>query len=315
MFGVVVPRARAGQVLVRLLAGFACVAAPATAAPSPASVPALSATAPRAAKEADRGASLPLAGPRALPRQFTVEVASGGALFADGAAIGNASELERWAKRASASSRFAGAAVFGELPRDAEAVQRALEILRRAGFIAVRNAGRAVPSELSAGRRPGSPPTVSLAPAGSGPAASPANVSPANVSPANVPSLKSEAKLGSAPVSADVSVATVGLHVDGALNREPYRGRLVQVFERRFGAFKRCHGRASPHSQNASFGVDLLVPKAGGRAKVRQTRTRLGGDGFRACMHGVFETIQFAPPPSERPEIVSYSLLFKLAPP
>jgi hypothetical protein len=317
MFALVVPRTRTGQVLVRLLAGFSC-AAPAAAAPSAsassasassAAVPALSATAPMRAVEADRRA-LPVAGPRALPRQFTVEVATGGALYADGAAIGNVSELERWARRASTSSRFAGAAVFGDLQRDAEAVHQALDILRRAGFVTVRSAGRVVPTELSAGRLPGNPPVVSLAPATSGPA-----VSAPRMSAPRMSAPKSQATLGAAPVSADVSVATVGLHVDGALNREPHRGRLVQVFERKFGAFKRCHQRASPHAQNASFGVDLWVPKAGGFAKVRQTRTRLGGDGFRACMHAVFETIRFDPPPSERPEIVSYSLLFKPPPP
>ena len=108
-----------------------------------------------------------------------------------------------------------------------------------------------------------------------------------------------------------MTLASVGLHVGGALNREPHRSRLVRVFERQFDAFRSCHPRADRHTQGLSFGVDLLIPKAGGRAKVRQTRTRLEGKGFRACMHGAFEAIRFAPPPTERDEIVSYSVLFK----
>jgi hypothetical protein len=108
-----------------------------------------------------------------------------------------------------------------------------------------------------------------------------------------------------------VALATVGLHVDGAMNREPQRGRLVRVFEREFNAFRRCHERAEKHEQGASFGVDLLIPKAGGRASVRQTRTRLASKAFRSCMHAAFEAIRFAPPPTGRAEIVSYSVLFK----
>ena len=108
-----------------------------------------------------------------------------------------------------------------------------------------------------------------------------------------------------------VALMSMGLHVDGLLNREPHRGRLVRVFEREFPAFKRCHGRASPHTEGASYGVDLLIPSGGGRAKVRATRTRLDGAAFGSCMRAAFEAIRFPPPPSERPEIVSYSVLFK----
>jgi hypothetical protein len=110
---------------------------------------------------------------------------------------------------------------------------------------------------------------------------------------------------------APVSLATMGLHVDGLLNREPHRSRLVRVFEREFPAFRRCHERAERHAEGASFGVDVLIPKDGGRGKVRQIRTWLESKAFRSCMTGAFESIRFAPPPSGRAEIVSYSVLFK----
>ena len=103
----------------------------------------------------------------------------------------------------------------------------------------------------------------------------------------------------------------MGLHVDGLLNREPHRGRLLRLFEHEFPAFERCHARAAPHTEGASYGVDLLIPSAGGRAKVREARTRLEGSGFGSCMRSAFEGIRFPPPPSARPEIVSYSVLFK----
>jgi hypothetical protein len=110
-----------------------------------------------------------------------------------------------------------------------------------------------------------------------------------------------------------VTLATVGLHVGGKLNQEPHRGRLVRVFEQQFAAFRKCHDRAEPHEQGASFGVDLLIPKEGGRGSIRETRSRLENKAFRTCMRAAFESIRFAPPPTERPEIVSYSVLFKPA--
>jgi hypothetical protein len=85
----------------------------------------------------------------------------------------------------------------------------------------------------------------------------------------------------------------------------------VRLFERQFDTFKRCHARAEPHAEGASFGVDLLIPKEGGTAKVRETRTRLTSKDFQACMRRAFEAIRFTPTASERPEIVSYSVLFK----
>ena len=94
-------------------------------------------------------------------------------------------------------------------------------------------------------------------------------------------------------------------------NTEAARRNLVKLFERNFAAFRRCHASAAEHTQNASFGVDLLVPKEGGRAKVRQTRTALSGPAFKSCMERAFEAIRFEAPVTARPEIVSYSVLFK----
>jgi hypothetical protein len=223
-----------------------------------------------------------------LPRQFSVEVGAGGVLFADGTRLGAPSELARWAQRAHGGARFVGATVFGDEERDGPVISEVIERLRGAGFDEVRRVGRPAPLELSAARAAGVAPVVS---AGRSPPAPSAAIG--------------------GPRPPQVVLATVGLHVDGALDKEPHRSRLVRVFEREFGAFKRCHERAERHEGGASFGVDLLIPKTGGRAKVRQTRTRLENKAFRACMLSAFEAIRFAPLPSGRAEIVSYSLLFK----
>jgi hypothetical protein len=224
---------------------------------------------------------------RSLPRQFSVEVVAGGVLFADGTRLGAASELGRWAQRALEGGRFSGAVVFGDEELNAPAITEVMDLLRQIGFAEVRRAGRSAPTEISASLATRAPPVVS---AGKTPVAPPPP---------------------SEPRPPAVTLATVGLHVDGALNREPHRSRLVKVFEREFSAFRRCHERAERHDEGASFGVDLLIPKTGGRAKVRQSRTRLESKPFRSCMLAAFEAIRFAPPSSERAEIVSYSVLFK----
>jgi hypothetical protein len=177
--------------------------------------------------------------------------------------------------------------VFGDEEHDAAVIGEVIDVLRRVGF-EVRRAARPAPAELSAARTPGLTPVVT------------AGRAPSVVSPAS-----------GAHRPPAVALASVGLHVDGTLNRQPHRGRLLRVLEHEFNAFRRCHERAEKHAQGASFGVDLLIPKSGGRATVRQTRTRLTSKAFRTCMHGAFEAIRFAPPPSGRPEIVSYSVLFK----
>jgi hypothetical protein len=226
-----------------------------------------------------------------LPRQFVVEVAAGGVLFADGTRLGAPSELGRWAQRAAAASRFSGAVVFGDPARDGSAIAEVVTLLEQSGFAEVRSAGRPAPKALSAARASGPVPVVWAG----------------RPRPAPAP------RVAPTPSAPPVVLSSAGLHVDGLLNREPHRGRLVRLFERQFDTFKRCHARAEPHAEGASFGVDLLIPKEGGVAKVRETRTRLTNKDFQACMRRAFEAIRFTPPASERPEIVSYSVLFKPA--
>ena len=86
---------------------------------------------------------------------------------------------------------------------------------------------------------------------------------------------------------------------------------MVQLFERSFPSFRRCYPLAQNRDTNSTVGVDLLVPKAGGSAKVRDMRTRLEGAAFRQCMERAFSAIRFAAPRKGIAFAVSYSVLFK----
>lgn len=221
-----------------------------------------------------------------------MELTRAGELFADGKRLSSGSELVLEAQRSADTRAFAGAAVFGSAERDGLRLRELREALSRAGFVRVFSVGRDAPPELSAAAgRPLLAAARHTAPA------------PGSGDPA----------LGEEP--AGVQVVTVGLHVGGAYKDESSRRHLVGLFEKKFDDFQRCHLLAGQHAQNASFGVDLLVPTVGGTATMRQTRTRLTGEGFQGCMQRVFQTIRFGPPPTGRPEIVSYSLLFKPAKP
>jgi hypothetical protein len=246
----------------------------------------------------------------ALPRQFTVELAPDGDVIADGSRLGEATELEFWARRAAASRAFAGSVLFSDRPADDLRVRQLHELLERVGLQPVRSVRRAAPSEF--GVRTPAAPSAALSAAvpqpppvlgQAGPRESRDGTATENASRA-WPSAEKKRP-------SKVELATVGLHVAGPLGADPERRRLIRTLERHFGAFRRCHELAKPHGRNLSYGVDLLIPKQGGAAQLRQTRTRLTGDGFQSCMQKAFRAIRFDPPSTARPEIVSYSVLFK----
>lgn len=240
--------------------------------------------------------------PAPLPRYLTIELRRDGTWFADGVKMAGFGELELAARKAAASRLFAGVVIFSDGASDA-AWPQLFDMLSRAGLGPVRQAPRGAPPELS-GSLPVAPPDRPQSRAL-------AATAPTLVPEAAAPS-RSELSPGvPAADPAQPELLTVGLHVAGPANEERNRRRLVAAFERHFGAFRRCHALAVPHVQNASFGVDLLIPAQGGKATVRQTRTRIAGGEFRSCMHRALQAIHFEPLPTARPEIVSYSVLFK----
>jgi len=238
-----------------------------------------------------------------LPSYFTVELSAEGVLVADGVRLAARGELERAAREAVSKGEFAGAVLFGDGARPASELAEIAALLERAGFASVRQVGRSAPLELSAFAR---------AEKARAEKARQRLVAAGVIEGDAAAAAKPGAALApSSPPQRAVELQSMGLHLSAEANREPYRRQLLKVFERNFGAFRRCHADVPEHAENASFGVDLLIPAAGGRAKVRETRTRLAGDGFKTCMLRTFQSIRFEPPPTARPEIVSYSVVFK----
>lgn len=109
-----------------------------------------------------------------------------------------------------------------------------------------------------------------------------------------------------------VTLQTVGMKVSGYEVDEGTRQRMVQLIERQFDRFRGCYPLAENRDVNSSFGVDLYVPKDGGAARIQQTRSRLEGKDFTRCMERAFLGVRFKAPAQGIPQVVSYSVLFKI---
>lgn len=243
---------------------------------------------------------------RPWPLSYTVELDSGGALRADGKPLAGVAELESASRAAAGNGSFATAVFFAAPGISAQQRTAVTKTLVSSGFTQVRVVGRAAPrrfwetSALNSARQSRPQPVRRVA-AGS--------QSKSAVAPASQSVGQTAAKRP--VIQATVIVKTVGLHVGGGARNEASRQRLVRRFEGYFPGLATCHKLAGDQKNNASFGIDVYVPAAGGSPKLGQIRTRLRSKQFRRCMQKKFRAMVFSPPESGRRTAVSFSLLFK----
>ncbi len=107
----------------------------------------------------------------------------------------------------------------------------------------------------------------------------------------------------------NVKVANIGIHVGGGPNDAPTKAPIKASVEPYFDSFKRCFPMAEDQKKPGDFGIDLLIDKAGGKAKVSHPRTTMKGAGFKECMVAAFEAIDFKKPRGGN-TMVSYSVRF-----
>lgn len=145
------------------------------------------------------------------------------------------------------------------------------------------------------------------APSASGPppaAAPPQAAPPSSLAPASAPPASAQA-----PPDASVTVDNIGMHIGGGPNDAVTKAPIAASVAPHLGELRACWGQVADPSRAGDFGVDLLIPAAGGRAAVSHPRTRLGPDAFRDCVVAVFAGIDFAQPRTGR-TTVSYALRF-----
>lgn len=246
-----------------------------------------------------------------LPRYYSLEVRSDGLWF-DGERIAP-DRLDATLERAARDPSARGAALvfYADDPPATELLER----LARAGFTHVVLSGLS-PSVFSRGAtaRDASAlePTLDSASAEAEPEMPVPRPPPPPPRPEPVVQAPQVEEVEEAPPPvSDVEIKHYGLHIGGGPNSEAEKRRYLAPIERRFEALRECHLLANDRKVQASFGVDLLVGKGGGKAKIRDYRTQLKGRDFQACVLGVLGEVSFPAP--ERATVVSYSVLFKPA--
>jgi len=111
------------------------------------------------------------------------------------------------------------------------------------------------------------------------------------------------------PPDVPVVVANFGLHIGGGPNDDVTKAPILTSIEPHFPAFRACFAKADDTTKKGDFGVDLLIERDGGKAKVTKPRTAIAGEAFRSCVVSVFEGVDFKKPRGGK-TIASYSLLF-----
>jgi hypothetical protein len=106
-----------------------------------------------------------------------------------------------------------------------------------------------------------------------------------------------------------VKVSNIGMHIGGGPNDGPTKEPIRRSVEPHFDALKRCFAQVEDPRKTGDLGLDLRIPKDGGKAGVSHVRTTIKGPAFRDCVVGVFERIEFRKPRGGT-TIVSYSLRF-----
>jgi len=110
----------------------------------------------------------------------------------------------------------------------------------------------------------------------------------------------------------ELSVKSFGLHIGGGGRDAAAREEFLRALESASWRYLDCYRLVAEPGSVGTFGADLTVGGAGGKAKVGKPRTKLRGDEFHACMLSAFESVPFPRTPSGRAVVVSYSVKFNL---
>jgi len=109
----------------------------------------------------------------------------------------------------------------------------------------------------------------------------------------------------------ELKVENIGLHIGGGPNDAETKAPFLNAVAERFPSFMACYLKNEDPATGGRFGVDLHITRAGGHPRIEQPRTSLRGPDFRACLGGVFESVNFQKP-KLGPTTLSYSLRFTL---
>ena len=102
------------------------------------------------------------------------------------------------------------------------------------------------------------------------------------------------------------------MHVGGGRNDSEEKAPFHRALERRFPAFLECYRLVEEPWAGGRFGIDIKIPRPGGRPSLEQPRTKIRGSGFKECMVAAIGLAEFERPKAG-PTVISYSVRFTLA--
>lgn len=106
-----------------------------------------------------------------------------------------------------------------------------------------------------------------------------------------------------------VELRNIGMHIGGGPNDDATKAPFQKAIAAQFDALAACWA-ALPTKSAFDFGVDLLVPAAGGQAKVDRPRSAVKNAAFVTCATQAFAAAAFAPSAKGLPTKVSTSVHF-----
>jgi hypothetical protein len=111
----------------------------------------------------------------------------------------------------------------------------------------------------------------------------------------------------------ELRVKSFGFHIGGGSKDAEARTAYLGALEAAAPDYLDCYRLIESPGSEGTFGADLRVSAAGGKAVVEHQRTKLKGRDFRDCMTDAFARVSFPKTPSGRAVVVSYSVKFSLA--
>ena len=108
----------------------------------------------------------------------------------------------------------------------------------------------------------------------------------------------------------EVEISTYGMHIGGGPNDKQTKAPIREAIMAQRDVFRACFALCEDKSKAGTFGVDLRIPAAGGKAEVSKPRGGLKGPGVQECMVRAFESVEFRKPPKAGAMVVSCSLRF-----
>ncbi|MBK7397867.1 MAG: hypothetical protein IPJ34_16610 [Myxococcales bacterium] len=106
-----------------------------------------------------------------------------------------------------------------------------------------------------------------------------------------------------------VELRNIGMHIGGGPNDDATKAPFQKAIAAQFDALAACWATL-PTKSAFDFGVDLLVPAAGGQAKVDRPRSAVKDAAFVKCATAAFAAATFAPSAKGLPTKVSTSVHF-----